>query len=174
MVPPNIGLHLEFNRWADKWWGGGMERDHMWVAERTIPQMSLSSEDVILDLGCGDGWACRLMAERLGRLGRIVGVNISDEMVRRARIKSAKIKDLAFLCGSAEHIPCGDKVFTRVLSVSAFYYFEHQEKVLTELLQVVPPEGRLFLLTCLYRELPDWTSTVRRWRVPVHVCSADE
>ena len=39
-----------------------MELDHMWVAERTIPKMRLSPKDRILDLGCGEGWTCRLMA----------------------------------------------------------------------------------------------------------------
>lgn len=72
-------------------------------------------------------------------------------MVRRARIKSANIENLAFLCGSAEHIPCGDQVFTKVLSASAFYYFEHQEKVLTELFHVVATEGQLSLLNCFTR-----------------------
>ena len=68
------------------------------------------------------------MAERLGRLGRVVGLDISDEMVRRARIKSTNIHNLAFLCGSAEHIPCENEVFTKVLSISAFYYFRASGK----------------------------------------------
>jgi arsenite methyltransferase len=172
--PPPVSVRREFNSWAKKGLGERMELDHMWVFDRAIPMMGLSSKDRILDLGCGDGWACRLMAERLGRLGRVVGLDISDEMVRRARIKSADIENLAFLCGSAEQIPCGDAIFTKVLSVSAFYYFEQQEKVLTELSRVVAPEGQLFLLTCLYKDLPDWNSTVAGWRVPVHVRGADE
>ena len=170
---PVCSRHV-FNSMAGSGLGEKMELDHKWVAERTIPMMGLSSEDSILDLGCGDGWACRLMVERLGRLGRVVGLDISDEMVRRARIKSSNIENLSFMCGSAEQIPCGDEVFTKVLSISAFYYFEHQEKVLRELFRVVAPEGHLFLLTCLYKELPDWASTVRGWRVPVRVCGAEE
>jgi SAM-dependent methyltransferase len=172
--PPPVSVRREFNSWAQKGLGERMEIDHMWVFNRTFPIMGLSSEDRILDLGCGDGWACRLIAERLGSPGRVVGMDISDEMIRRARIKSAEIENLAFLCGSAEQIPCGDAVFTKVLSVSAFYYFEQQEMVLKELFRVVVPEGQLFLLTCLYKDLPDWNSTVAGWRVPVHVCGADE
>jgi SAM-dependent methyltransferase len=81
---------------------------------------------------------------------------------------------VTFLCGSAEHIPCRDKVFTKVLSVSAFYYFDHQEEVLKELLRVVAPAGQLFLLIGLYKDLPNWLATARGLRVPVHVRSAEE
>jgi SAM-dependent methyltransferase len=174
LFTPDTLLRREFNRWAEMGLGESMERDHKWVAERTIPKMGIASGDRVLDLGCGDGWTCRLMAERLGRLGRVVGLDISDEMVHRARIKSRNLDNLTFLCGSAEHIPCGDEVFTKVLSISAFYYFHHQETVLKELFRVVAPEGRLFLLTCIYKELPGWLSSVRGIRVPVQVRSADE
>jgi arsenite methyltransferase len=174
VCPPDMRLRHEFNRWAEKGLGESMELDHMWLAEKIIPEMSLSSDDQVLDLGCGDGWACRVMASHLGAVGRIVGVDVSDEMVRRARMKSRTIENVAFLCGSAEHIPCRDELFSKVLSISSFYYFERQEQVLAELCRVVAPGGTLFLLTCLYKELPTWRSSARELRIPVHVCSADE
>ena len=164
----------EFNRWAQNGMDETMELDHSWLAERIIPKMRLSSEDCILDLGCGGGWTCRRVAESLNGLGYVVGLDISDEMVRRARIKNTHIENLAFLCGSAEHIPCRDETFTRLLSISAFYYFEHQEEVLKELFRILEPNGSLFLLTCLYKELPEWRSTSRQLRVPVRVRGADE
>jgi ubiquinone/menaquinone biosynthesis C-methylase UbiE len=172
---PRAGyLRREFNRWAIKGWGESMELDHTWLAERTIPEMTLSCNDRVLDLGCGDGWACRFIAKHLEGCGHIVGLDISDEMVRQARIRSSQVETLAFVCASAQRIPCRDQSFSKVLSVSAFYYFEQQEKVLTELLRVVAPEGYLFLLTCLYKDLPDWRSSKRYLRVPVHVHSAHE
>lgn len=174
VYPPDIRARSEFNRWAEKGLGESMELDHIWFAEKTIPEMRLSSADCILDLGCGDGWACRLMSQQLGGLGRIVGLDISDKMLDRARVKSTDIANLAFLCGSAERIPCQDQVFSKILSISAFYYFEQQQKVLQELFRVMAPGGRLFLLTCLYKDLPTWRSSARELRIPVHVRSADE
>jgi arsenite methyltransferase len=172
--PPDVRLRHEFNLWAEKGLGESMEVDHLWFTERTLSRMGISSADRILDLGCGEGWACRLIAARLGDLCPVVGLDVADEMVRRARTKSSQFTKVSFLCGSAEHIPCREKVFTKVLSVSAFYYFEHQERVLRELLRVVVPAGQLFLLIALYKDLPNWHDSARGLRVPVHVRSADE
>lgn len=172
--PPDLRLRQEFNGWAKKHIGERMELDHTWFVERTIPEMKLSSGDRILDLGCGDGWACRLIGKRLGSRGRIVGLDVSDEMVRRARMKSSDSENLAFVCGSADRIPCRDEVFTKVVSIEAFYYFARQPKVLAELFRVVAPEGQLFLLICLYKERPDWRSSRDQLRLPVHVRSTYE
>jgi arsenite methyltransferase len=172
--PPDIRLRHEFNRWAKKGLGDSMELVHKWVAERTIPTMGLVSGDCVLDLGCGDGWASRLLAEHLNRRGRVVGLDVSDEMIRRARIKNSTAEKLTFLCGSAERIPFRNGTFSKVLSISAFYYFENQKTVLTELFRVLAPGGKLFLITFLYKGVPNWRSSARELNVPVHVRSAAE
>jgi len=172
--PPDVRLRNEFNLWAEKRLGESMESDHLWFTERTLNQMSISSADRILDLGCGEGWACRLMAARSDGPCAVVGLDIADEMVRRARAKSSQLAKVTFLCSSAERIPCRDRAFTKVLSVSAFYYFDHQEEVLKELLRVLEPAGQLFLLIALYKDLPDWLESARGLRVPVHAHSAEE
>src|SRR6266852_1237549 len=59
LCPPDIRLRRELNRWAENELGESMGLDHLWLAERIIPKMNLSSGDRMLDLGCGDGWACR-------------------------------------------------------------------------------------------------------------------
>jgi len=172
LYPSDIRLRHEFNLWAENGLGKNMELDHTWFTERALSKMSLSPADCILDLGCGEGWSCRLMAAR--SLCRVVGLDVSDEMVRRAQTESRRFGGVAFLCGSAEHIPCRDSVFTKVLSVSAFYYFERQENVLKELFRAVAPGGQLFILLGLYQGLPDWRDSARKLRVPTHLCSADE
>jgi SAM-dependent methyltransferase len=172
--PPDVQLRHEFNLWAQNGSGERMELDHMWFTEIALGRMSLSPADRILDLGCGEGWGCRLMAARLSDLDLVVGLDISDEMVRRARKKIGQFEKVVFLCGSAEHIPCRDQAFTKVLSVSAFYYFAHQERVLKELFRVVAPEGQLFILVGLYKGIPNWLASSRGLEVPVHVHSADE
>ena len=174
LVPPDARSRHEFNLWAENGLGEIMERGHGWFTERAVSKMSLSSADRILDLGCGDGWACRLMAARLGDLCHVVGLDVSDEMLRCARTKSSQFERVAFLCGSAEHIPCRDQAFTEVLSVEAFYYFEHPEMVMKELLRVTAPDGQLFLLVCLYKNIRDWLLYANQLMVPVQVRSANE
>lgn len=172
--PPDVQVRALFNRWAKQGAGERMEHDHVYFTERVLDAMSLASTDRILDLGCGDGWACRLMAERAGGSSFVVGVDVSDEMVYRAAVRSGQFDNIAFLCGSAERIPCSDGCFTKVLSVSAFYYFQDQERVAAELARVVAPGGRLSILTYNYKDRPDWRRMARNLGVPVRVRSAAE
>jgi len=174
LYPADIRLRHEFNLWAEKGLGESMAADHAWFTERALDKMSLSPASRILDLGCGEGCASRLMAARSDGVFQVVGLDVSDEMVHRARIKSRQFERITFLCGSAEHIPCRDEVFTEVLSVSAFYYFENQGRVLKELFRVLAPGGQLLILVGLYKGVPDWRILARKLRVPVHVCSAVE
>ncbi len=134
--------------------------------------MNLSAEDRVLELGCGDGWASRTLARRLGARSLVVGVDVSDGMVQQARTKSAALGNLRFLCASAQRLPCKTDAFTKLLSVEAFYYFEDQDAVLRELLRVVAPGGQGFVLICLYSDHTDSLRILNEVNVPVHVRSA--
>jgi SAM-dependent methyltransferase len=101
-------------------------------------------------------------------------MDISDGMLRHARHQSEQIQNVRFTCGSAAHIPFAEGYFDKVLSVEAFYYFEHQDRVLAEIQRVLAPQGRLFLLICLYSDHKDSLRTVDCVDVPVHVRSIVE
>jgi SAM-dependent methyltransferase len=167
-------LLRRFNRWAK--WGRGesMETDHALIAGTIWERMELSGKDRILELGCGEGWACRLMAHRAGPASLVLGLDISDEMIRRARAKSRALPNVTYHCGSAHEIPSDSNYFTKAVSIEAFYYFEKQEQVLQELLRVMQPGGQLYLLMCLYQEDPktkEWFDSIR---MPVHNRSIHE
>jgi SAM-dependent methyltransferase len=80
----NEALREEFNRWAEAGRGEGMEEDHLPIVLPVLDQMKLARDENVLDMGCGAGWLVRLLAERVPE-GRVIGMDISDEMVRRAR-----------------------------------------------------------------------------------------
>lgn len=173
--PLDVRLRLFFNFWAQHNRGEQMERDHLHLTEKTIQKMQLSSDDRILDLACGEGLAARLTARALSGPGhRVLGLDISDQMLRRARIKSKDFDDVAFVCASAEYIPCRDGFFTKIISIESFYYFEHQERVLSELFRVLAPSGWLFLTICHYADRPESLAFLQKLRVPTHVRSAAE
>jgi len=90
LSPPDVQVRALFNRWAKQGAGERMEHDHVYFTERVLDNMSLASTDRILDLGCGDGWACRLMAARLGGSCRVVGLDVSDEMMYRAAAQTGQ------------------------------------------------------------------------------------
>jgi ubiquinone/menaquinone biosynthesis C-methylase UbiE len=59
-----------------------MEGHHSDITEQTLALMDIQSNDRILDLGCGTGWASRRMA-RIAKGGEVVGLDVANEMLRR-------------------------------------------------------------------------------------------
>jgi len=73
-------LRLEFNDWARAGRGEDMEKGHRPVGEQAIALMAIPIDACVLDVGCGSGWATRLLAEQ-ARDGRVMGIDIADEMI---------------------------------------------------------------------------------------------
>ena len=88
-------LRLEFNDWARVGRGAGMEKGHRPVGEQAIELMALTADARALDVGCGSGWATRLMAEKATD-GRVVGIDIADEMIKLARESSTAFSNVEF------------------------------------------------------------------------------
>lgn len=159
----------EFNLWAGNGRGESMERDHRPFTERVFDSIHFNAGDRMLDLACGEGWASRLLAKRMEPDAQSVGIDISDEMIRRASAKSKAFPNLTFQCGPAHCLPCPPESFTKAFCIESFYYFENQELVLRELKRVLRPGGELFLVFCLYQQNPGSFGFLNWVRVPVHV-----
>lgn len=175
---PEEKLQQEFNRWAEAGEGEKMRTHHLDIAQKTIRLMDLRPGERVLDLGCGSGWATRLLARLVANTsessGQVVGLDISDQMIRQARAESKEFKNVLFLCGSAQQIPWEGNFFDKVLSIESFYYYPDQGRALQELFRVMAPRGRLFILINLYKDNPYSLQWVDKLRVPVHVRSARE
>ena len=175
---PDDRLQQEFNRWAEEGEGAKMERHHLDITMKTLRLMDLRPGERVLDLGCGSGWATRLLARHAGQgpqgFGQVVGLDISDEMVRQARAASKEYDNIMFVIGSAAQIPWEENFFDKVLSVESFYYYPDQDRALAELFRVMAPKGRLFILINLFTDNPYSLQWVPRLKVPVHVRSAAE
>ena len=171
-------LQHEFNLWAERGEGPKMENHHLDITEKTMRLMDLRPGERVLDLGCGSGWATRLLARVVGDgpqgFGQVVGVDISDEMIRQARAASRDFENVMFVVGSAAQIPWEENFFDKVLSVESFYYYPDQDRALAELFRVMAPRGRLFILINLYKDNPYSLQWVAKLKVPVHVRSAAE
>jgi ubiquinone/menaquinone biosynthesis C-methylase UbiE len=178
-LTPDEKLQLEFNRWAEEGRGDEMERHHLPITEPVFRMMELAPGDRVLDLGCGAGWATRLLARMVAadesarqRDGVVVGLDISDEMIRRAQQTSRE--NIRFVVGSAEQIPWEANFFDKVLSVESFYYYPDQDRALDELHRVMAPGGRLYILINLYSDNPYSLRWVQELQVPVHARSEAE
>ncbi|PYV87407.1 MAG: hypothetical protein DMG90_18180 [Acidobacteria bacterium] len=170
-------LQQEFNRWAAEGEGEKMQRHHLDITEKAIRQMELRPGERVLDLGCGSGWATRMLARLVSDgpegFGQVVGLDISDEMIRQARAESKDFENILYVWGSAEKIPWEENFF-KVLSVESFYYYPYQDRALNELFRVMAPRGRMFILINLYKDNPYSLQWVDKLKVPVHVRSKDE
>jgi arsenite methyltransferase len=177
-ISPDERLQSEFNRWAEQGRGEEMERHHLDITEKTIRSMELRPGERVLDLGCGAGWATRLLARLVADgptgFGQVVGVDVSDEMIRRARQASKDFENVMFVWGSAQQIPWEENYFDKVLSVESFYYYADQDRALAELFRVMAPRGRMFILINLYKDNPYSLRWVDELAVPVHARSEQE
>src|SRR5450755_2728943 len=175
---PDERLKNEFNRWADDGEGAKMERHHLDITEKTMRRMELRPGERILDLGCGSGWATRLLARMVSEgpqgFGQVVGVDISDEMIRQARAESKEFDNVMFVVGSSAQIPWEENFFGKVLAVESFYYYPDQDRELAELFRAMAAPGRHFSLISLYKDDPYSLQWVPKLKVPVHVRSAAE
>ena len=97
-------LRDEFNRWAEAGRGEGMEQEHLPIVLPVLDRMGIEPDDNVLDLGCGAGWLSRLLSEQLPE-GRVVGIDVSDEMIRRSRRRHSDLDNAMFVVGAAEEIP---------------------------------------------------------------------
>lgn len=169
----NEPLRLEFNEWARAGKGASMERGHRPVGEQAIERMQIPTQATVLDVGCGSGWAARLMAES-ARDGRIVGVDVSDEMVRLAREESVDYPNVEFQVASAEQLPFDDAEFTHAFSMESLYYYADIDRALGEIRRVLKPGGLFVAVVDLYRENGPSHQWIDFLKVPVHLLSAGE
>ncbi len=170
-------MRREFNEWAEVGKGEEMEGHHISITQQTLALMGLKPGQRVLDLGCGAGWASRLLAQMVGggeRPGQVIGVDVSDEMIRRARANSKQFDNVIFVVGSAQQIPWEEDFFDKVLSVESFYYYGDQAGALNEVFRVMAPNGELFILINLYEDNHYSLRWVEELKVPVQVRSERE
>src|SRR5882724_5026176 len=166
-------LRDEFNQWATAGRGESMAEGHRAVTNVIIDKMNLKSNSRVLDLGCGIGWATRLMAARVPD-GRAAGIDISDEMISRASSHPDNPPNLQFKVSSGAKLPFDDGEFTHCLSIESLYYHPDIAATLSEVRRVLNPGGTAFLMVNLFKENPYTHRWIDYLEVPVHLLSSDE
>ncbi len=144
-------LREEFNRWAEAGRGEGMEQDHLPITLPVLEKMRLASTENVLDVGCGAGWLSRRIAALVPE-GRVVGMDISDEMIRVARRASLEHDNLLYVTGEAREIPWEANFFSHAISVESAYYWPDPAAGLKEIFRVLRPDGQVWVLINYYRD----------------------
>ncbi len=166
-------IRNEFNKWADLGRGRGMEKSHWEITRAAVELMNIRSGDDIIDLGCGTGWATRVLAGTAPE-GTVLGVDLADHMIQEAQTGYVNPPNAFFAVAEAASLPCPNVSFDSLLSVESIYYYPDLEGALGEAARILRPGGRAFLLINFYGENKYSHCWAEYLDVPVRLLGADE
>ena len=129
-----------FDEWAATGRGEKMETGHGDVVEQVIEKLNIRAGNQILDLGCGIGWATRILAQK-GPGVQAIGIDAAPAMVKRAEELSPLTIRARYEVGQFENIDFNDGKFDLVFSMEALYYATDLEKALAEVFRVIKSGG---------------------------------
>jgi len=107
----------------------------------------LREGETVLDLGSGAGIDCFLAANKVGKSGRIIGVDMTSEMIEKARenAREGGYENVEFRLGEIEDLPVADGLIDVVISNCVINLVPDKKKAFKEIFRVLKPGGRMLI-----------------------------
>lgn len=127
--------------------GERMVRQHGPETAWTMNLLEIQPTDIVLEVGFGAGQGIKLAAEKASD-GRVIGIDLSEMMVRvatRRNAQAVKAGRVALSQGNMTALPFEDQYFDKVMTIHTFYFWSEPAQALRELYRVLKPGGRLVI-----------------------------
>jgi ubiquinone/menaquinone biosynthesis C-methylase UbiE len=138
--------------------GEKMVRQHKTETNWTLELMNIQQGDRILELGCGAGYAIKLILEK-NLAEEIVGLDISPTIIRSARMRNKKAiseKRVILIQANFNKLPFHNENFNTIFSIQTIYFWTEIAATLSEIFRVLKPNGVLILTFSDGKEDETW------------------
>ena len=139
-APAAQAARSHFDRWADVY---GRSRLLPSLQKKAVAELGPTADDRFLDVACGAGG---LVLDLAPRVGRAVGVDLSDGMLQIARGRLSEAANhpanVDFLQGPSDALPFDDGSFTALVCTTALHHFPDPQRSIDEMARVLAPGGR--------------------------------
>ncbi|MCR5103318.1 MAG: class I SAM-dependent methyltransferase [Eubacterium sp.] len=136
-----------------------MDKEHLPMAQWAFTKFSIPVKADILDIGCGGGYNIKRMLSKC-REGKIVGYDVSDESVKKAKKVNKGESRVKIIKGSVEKMPFKKDVFDLVTAFETVFFWPDIEENLKEVYRVVKPDGQFVIINNYGDPKIDWEKKV--------------
>ncbi len=162
---PNTGDF--FDTWALNGKHLSMEKGHSKTVNKFLRSIDFVDSFSFLDVGCGNGWVVRAMAENT-KCARALGIDVSAGMIKTAKSKSTSKKETYLHTGIESYKGC---MFDYVFSMESIYYVKSISDAVRAIWRVLKPGGMFFCGTDYYAENQGTLNWQKSMQIPMHLLS---